>query len=269
MGKDNHVKIRSKLQQELSTSFELDGQKYLVMTEDAKPRVITQVYLGGQVVKSAQTDYTAILKTRNLAPKVQNMMEKQHNKTIQDFKQSKLKEAKAARAPERREVKPKSKPVAPKVKPPAEYLSEVKALFAKKNYKSAMVLLEDALEKHPDDAFLLSYSGCLDAVVNKNYSGGIKACKAALKALKKKLPFGQEFYLPTLYLNLGRAHLAAGEKQEAIDAFMKGLKMDPDNKDLVWEMKKLGERKPPPISFLDRTNPINKYIGMMLHKMRK
>jgi hypothetical protein len=31
-------------------------------------------------------------------------------------------------------------------------------------------------------------------------------------------------------------------------------------------MQKLGVRKKPPVPFLDRSNPINKYIGKLLNK---
>jgi tetratricopeptide (TPR) repeat protein len=160
-------------------------------------------------------------------------------------------------------------PIRKHVRSSKRYMDDVKTLFAKKNYKSAIAMLDEALHYHPNDAFLLSYRGCLDAVVDKNYRAGIKTCKKALNAVRDNLPFGQEFYLPPLYLNLGRAHLAAGEKDAAVKAFSEGLKLDESNKDIKWEMRKLGDRKPPPVSFLSRSNPINKYIGMMLHKMKK
>lgn len=36
----------------------------------------------------------------------------------------------------------------------------------------------------------------------------------------------------------------------------------------LWEMKKIGARRKPPIPYLKRTNPINKYIGILLHKLK-
>jgi tetratricopeptide (TPR) repeat protein len=268
MQKRGRINIRSKIPQELSTSFEAGGAKYLVMTEDARPHIVTNVYLGGKVVKTEKTDYTAMLKARDLSEKVRILMEKQHSGAVDAFKEQIHKGAKAEERPESREAIV-SREKKEEVKLPSDYLSDIKSLLARKNYKSAIAVLAEGLEKHPDEPFLLSYYGCLEAIVNKNYKKGIDSCKRALKALKKKLPFGQEFYLPVLYLNLGRAYLAAERKEEAIDAFTKGLKMDPEYRDLIWEMKKLGARKAPPVSFLKRSNPINKYIGMCLHKMRK
>jgi tetratricopeptide (TPR) repeat protein len=83
------------------------------------------------------------------------------------------------------------------------------------------------------------------------------------------MPFGSEFFYPAFYLNLGRACLKGNKKAEAIKAFREGLENDPDNHDLLWELRKLGMRKRTPIPFLDRCNPINKYIGLLVSKVAK
>ncbi|TFG88565.1 MAG: tetratricopeptide repeat protein, partial [Candidatus Atribacteria bacterium] len=87
--------------------------------------------------------------------------------------------------------------------------------------------------------------------------------------LNDRSPVSKEIFFPTFYLNLGRAYIVAGKKQDAIEAFQKGLSYDEENKDLLWEARKLGMRKNPVIPYLKRTNPINKYIGMILHKLGK
>lgn len=126
-----------------------------------------------------------------------------------------------------------------------------------------------ALLEYPDEPFLLSYYGCLEAVINKNLAYGIDTCKKALDMLNDRSPVSKEIFFPTFYLNLGRAYIVAGKKQDAIEAFQKGLSYDEENKDLLWEARKLGMRKNPVIPYLKRTNPINKYIGMILHKLGK
>jgi hypothetical protein len=74
---------------------------------------------------------------------------------------------------------------------------------------------------------------------------------------------------PILYLNLGRAYIAAGRKVEGIKSFEKGLKFDRSHFELKKEQRLLGIRKPPVVPFLSRSNPINKYIGIILHGTRK
>ncbi len=66
-----------------------------------------------------------------------------------------------------------------------------------------------------------------------------------------------------LYLNLGRVFLAAGRRDQAIRAFRQGLKFGNDPK-IRRHLDQLGLRKPEPIPALDRNNPLNKYLGLLL-----
>lgn len=148
-------------------------------------------------------------------------------------------------------------------------LKEIKSLLKSGKYRSAFDLIQNALTSSPDDPFLLSYKGFLIARLYKKHKEGVDICKKTIKVLGPKMPFGQEFFLPMLYLNLGRAYFEAGNKHEAIQAFQRGLSMDPDNKEIAWEMQKLGIRRPPVIPFLERSNPVNKYLGKVRHKIMK
>jgi hypothetical protein len=80
---------------------------------------------------------------------------------------------------------------------------------------------------------------------------------------------GSEFFYPVFYLNLGRAYLKDDKKNDAVRAFQEGLKNDPENRDILWEMQKLGTRKKLPLPFLSRSNPINVYLGKLFSKPSK
>jgi hypothetical protein len=41
-----------------------------------------------------------------------------------------------------------------------------------------------------------------------------------------------------------------------------------ENRDIIAELKRVGRRRPPIISFLDRSNPLNKMLGKMFYKQR-
>ena len=244
------IKITSKLGTEFDSEVTVGKEKYLVQTEDSgdkKPLIVTRVYLNGQILLTRKTDYTHLMDAPDKAGRMQELMRKQHHLAMSMVKAGKFKETKTT----------------------SDYLEEVKDLLKSKNKRGALRLLTDALEKYPDDPFLLSYYGCLDAIANKNYTFGIDTCLVAIENLKKKVPFGEEFFYPIFYLNLGRAYLAAGKKKEALDAFRMGLATDAKNKELLWEVKKLGVRRALPVSFLKRSNPLNKYIGMILHRLKK
>jgi hypothetical protein len=68
-----------------------------------------------------------------------------------------------------------------------------------------------------------------------------------------------------LYLILGRIHLLAGQKPTAIRVFRLGLRCE-KNQNIISELAALGIRRPPPLPFLQRANPVNKYLGILLKK---
>jgi len=152
---------------------------------------------------------------------------------------------------------------------PAKYLRAVKANLRNGKQEEAYKLLQQASVHYPGDPFILSYYGCFQAVMGKKFRSGVENCRKAIALLKKRETFGEELIYPAFYLNLGRAYAAAGKKKDALDAFEKGLQYDNSNNDLLGEMKALGMRKRPVVPFLDRSNPINKYIGMIVKNEKK
>jgi len=158
---------------------------------------------------------------------------------------------------------------APEVVTPSDYLRAAKASLRKGKDTEAFALLQAASVQYPDDPFILSYYGCFQALVGKKYRAGVEKCKAALALIKKESPFGEEMLYPAFYLNLGRAYVAAGKKKEALGAFNNGLKFDNRNRDIIQELRALGRREKAPLSFLSRSNPINKYAGLILHPEKK
>ena len=148
---------------------------------------------------------------------------------------------------------------------PADYLRAVKTQLRTGKQKEAFVVLQQAAVHFPNDPLIISYLGCFQSVVDRKYRTGVENCKKAFVLLKKQDSLDKEMLYPLFYLNLGRAFVAASKKKDAIEAFTSGLKYDSSNNDLLKELRSLGSRKKPPVPFLDRSNPINKYIGMLLH----
>ena len=121
---------------------------------------------------------------------------------------------------------------------------------------------------YPEEPILLSYYGSLQALVDRKYRSGTDNCTKAIALLSKHRGVGKDMLYPVLYLNLGRAYVAAGKKTNAVIAFRQGLKYDHEHTALRNEVEKLGTRKKPHVSFLDRSNIINKVIGKALHKKK-
>jgi len=247
MASKSEIRLTYKLSHEFTSNITLDNVTYLVQTEDMGVKtckIITNIYLKGEIVFSKKSDYAHLTKLKDFPDKLASLMEKQHKSAINQFIEEKT-------------VKQKLRP---------EYFQEVQQLLRRGNGKTALNTLRHAMVKFPDDPFLLSYYGCLIAVVENNTREGVKICEDAINILNALMPFGSEFFYPVFYLNLGRAYLKDKKKKNAVQAFHDGLKNDPDNKDILWELKKMGSRKPPPLPFLARSNPINKYIGKLLYK---
>lgn len=150
--------------------------------------------------------------------------------------------------------------------PPAEYVREGRAYLRGGQWKKAYTFLLQALACYPANPLIVSYCGWLQAVVDKKHQSGIAACRKAFVLFKTRDAHTAGIVYPILYLNLGRTYLAAGKKREAFEAFHNGLKHDPYHAELRKEMKRLGIRKKPLLLFLSRSNPINKYLGMLLHR---
>ena len=246
----SEIRVTSQLSPEFSSNITVDNITYHVQTEDMggkTSRMISNIFLKGEIVFTRKSDYAHLKKLKDFPTKLASLMEKQHKSTIDQFVAEKTSKQKFK----------------------SQYFEEVQHLLRRGNGKSALNTLRHAIENFPSDPFLLSYYGCLVAIVENNPKEGIKICEDAVKMLDTSMPFGAEIFYPVFYLNLGRAHLKGSKKDAALRVFQEGLRYDPGNHDILWEMKKMGMRKKPLLPFLSRSNPINKYIGMLLNNPLK
>ena len=247
---DEKQRVQIKLPDELSSAMSIDNVSYIVQTEDmgAKDsRAVTRIYLEGKIVFSKKTTYPALDNTKDKDVRLRAFLEQHHRAAADEFVREKAKSAKTKK----------------------EYFEDAVRLLRRGGGRAALGLIKEGLDRYPGAPFLYSYCGCLTAIAGKDPLAGIKICTEALSLLEKSMPFGSEFFYPFFYLNLGRAYLAADDRASAIKAFHTGLKADPENKDLLWEWKKLGVRRKPPVPFLKRGNPINKYVGLLLGREKK
>ena len=122
---------------------------------------------------------------------------------------------------------------------------------------SALSFFEKALAKE-DDPLISSFFAFCIAKERGEIKKAISLCTDAIK----KEP-GNSFH----YLNLGKVYLIRKDKKEAVNTFRQGLQHE-ENQQIVDELDRLGTRKPPLIPFLKRSNVINKYLGMLLSRIK-
>jgi tetratricopeptide (TPR) repeat protein len=243
----NSLKSFSDFDKTFSTKITLEGETYNAETEDLgiqNPTIITHIYHKGKIISSNKISYRDILNEPDLDMRLREIVQQQQHLAIEELKKEKLAQKKTYK----------------------DYLKEIKALLRTNSQEKALELLNEAVMLHPHNPIIVSYLGFLEAAVNKHYTKGINACRESLIILREHHPLGAGFFLSVLYLNLGKAYLAAHKKKEAYDAFQKGLDIDNKNEDILNEIKKLGIRRKPPLPFLKRSNPINKHIGKHTYK---
>ena len=104
-----------------------------------------------------------------------------------------------------------------------------------------------------DEAGLfLSYLGCAMARAQGRPEDGLPLCEQAVKV---------EFYQPENWANLAEVLLLCNRRAEAINAVEQGLDIDSRFGRLRDIHRRLGQRRPPVMKFLRRSNPLNYLLG--------
>jgi tetratricopeptide (TPR) repeat protein len=108
-------------------------------------------------------------------------------------------------------------------------------------------------------ALVYSYLGYGIALRQQRLQEGIRLCQHAVKL---------EFYQAENFLNLARTQLLANHRRAAVRAIADGLKVEPDNRQLLELRRELGQRRAPVLPFLARSNPVNSLLGRLRHLLR-
>jgi tetratricopeptide (TPR) repeat protein len=102
-----------------------------------------------------------------------------------------------------------------------------------------------------------SYIAYCRAMTDGIYAEVVGICLEALREEPKNTD---------IYLNLGRIHLLADNRKQAIQVFRLGLRQSRNSR-ISAELNALGLRKQPPLPFLQRSNPVNKYLGLIMTRL--
>ena len=121
---------------------------------------------------------------------------------------------------------------------------------------SALDFLEKAVSLERNSLYCSNLAICL-AKEKREFKKAVSLCKEAIKKDPKN---------PLHFLNLGRIHLMANEKKDALRIFNMGLRYG-ENRDIIAELNKFDRRRSPLIPFLARENPVNKVLGKLLYSL--
>ena len=136
-----------------------------------------------------------------------------------------------------------------------EFTKGVKAL-QDGNAVVALTCFEKAAGISPRPVYF-SYLGYCIAKERGQVQKGMLLCSEAMESEPENAVH---------YLNLGKIYLLAGNKQEAIRVFRKGLGFGKD-RELTAQLDAIGTRSPVIFGSLSRSNPLNRYLGLLLRKL--
>jgi len=123
------------------------------------------------------------------------------------------------------------------------------------DFTTALAHLEKALELH-DNPDWHSYAGLCIALERGDFPVAEHLCLASIEHDESN---------PVHYLNLGKVYLAAGKKCKALEILHEGMALGGTERILAL-LFQLGKRNPPVFRSLKRSHPINKYLGIFLHR---
>ena len=138
------------------------------------------------------------------------------------------------------------------------YLAEGLELLEAGDIGSAFEHFRLGYEADRADAKLRSYYGLCLGLVEHEFRESAELCRSAAR---------QEFFNPSLYLNLARLNLAFGFKSEGRRYLQRGMMIDPGNVEIAEELAELGRRDPPLIQFLPRCHILNRWLGQARHHL--
>ena len=120
----------------------------------------------------------------------------------------------------------------------------------------AALVLQDRESADGGEARYKSYYGLCQVIRGQEVNKGLALCREAAR---------DEFFNPQMWLNLGRAEMKAGNRWRAHKAFLRGLRLAPENEQIRGELVRLGLRRRPFLWFLSRDHFLNVWLGKLTY----
>src|ERR1700730_18203011 len=138
-----------------------------------------------------------------------------------------------------------------------------------REFKQGLTLLRDnyaikalphmrrATDLDKNNPYYMSYLGVVLARSEQQWGEAERLCDSAVRMKRNQAQ---------LYLNLAEVYAAAGRRDEAVEALEAGLKFARRDVRLSIAMNRLMHRREPVFSFLRRTHPVNRQLGLLRHR---
>ena len=123
---------------------------------------------------------------------------------------------------------------------------------------SALVHFRKAAELEKHNPYYLSFVGVSLARAERKWTPALNLCETAVKMKRNE---------PQLYINLAEVYMAAGRREEALMTLDRARASLGRDARIQKARLKLGTRRPPALPFLDREHVVNKYLGILRHRI--
>ncbi len=121
----------------------------------------------------------------------------------------------------------------------------------------ALAAFRQAASMEPQNPYFLSYYGLALGQASRNWDEAEALCLAALRKRRQ---------IPQLYLNLAELYRCRGRVADAVETLNDGLRYTASDSRLLDALTIFGRRRPPVLSFLGRSHPLNRYLGKVRHR---
>jgi len=126
--------------------------------------------------------------------------------------------------------------------------------------QAAVDELGEAFQAATGDPQVMSAYGLALALAGPDRLRGVALCETAIRRLREPAP-------ADLHLRLARAYLSVHYRAQAVQALRAGAQVEPDHPGIHDTFVTLGIRRRPVLPFLRRGNPVNKYLGLLRHRL--
>ena len=120
--------------------------------------------------------------------------------------------------------------------------------------------LGEAFQAATGDPQVMSAYGLALALAGPDRLRGVALCETAVRRFRVGAP-------ANLHLRLARAYLSVHYRAQAVQALRAGAQVEPDHPGIHETFVALGIRRAPVLPFLRRSNPLNKYLGLLRHRL--
>jgi tetratricopeptide (TPR) repeat protein len=123
---------------------------------------------------------------------------------------------------------------------------------------NALAHFRTAADLEKNNPYYISFVGVSMAQAERNWAPALELCERALSLKRNEAQ---------LHLNLAEVYTLAGRREEALMTLDRALASLGPLVNIKRARQKLGSRRSPALPFLDRQNVVNRYLGVVRHRI--